>query len=418
MLKQIEGSRAVAEAVAMCRPEVICAYPITPQTHIVEALSAMVKAGQLNAEFLNVESEFAALSVAIGASATGARAYTATASQGLLYMSEAVYNAAGLGLPIVMTVANRAIGAPINIWNDHSDAMSQRDAGWLQLYAETNQEALDLHIQAFKIAERLSVPVMVCMDGFLLTHASERADIPAAAQVDAFLPRYDPRQVLDPAEPVSIGAMVGPEAFTEVRYLAHERMQQALRVIPAVAAEFGTQFGRDSGGLVRPYRADDAEILVIALGSVLGTVKDTVDELRASGLPVGALGITTYRPFPARAIREAINGAKYQLVVLERALAPGTGGIVTADLRLALAGRHDLDIFTVVAGLGGRAITSKSLRALLTKAAADELEPFTFLDLDTSLVDRELARMRAARRSGPSPENILRDLGITASRIG
>jgi pyruvate ferredoxin oxidoreductase alpha subunit len=418
MLKQIEGSRAVAEAVAMCRPEVICAYPITPQTHIVEALSAMVKKGDLNAEFLNVESEFAALSVAIGASATGARAYTATASQGLLYMCEAVYNAAGLGLPIVMTVANRAIGAPINIWNDHSDAMSQRDAGWLQLYAETNQEALDLHIQAFKIAELLSVPVMVCMDGFLLTHASERADIPDPGQVDAFLPRYDPRQVLDPTEPVSIGAMVGPEAFTEVRYLAYDRMQRALEVIPAVAAEFDAEFGRTSGGLVRPYRTEDAQIVVIALGSVLGTVKDTVDELRASGLPVGALGITTYRPFPAQAIREAINGANYQLVVLERALAPGTGGIVTADLRMALAGRHDLDIFTVVAGLGGRAITSSSLRALLVKTAADELEPFSFLDLDTSLADRELARMRAARRSGPSPENILRDLGITASRIG
>jgi pyruvate ferredoxin oxidoreductase alpha subunit len=232
MLKQTEGSRAVAEAVAMCRPQVICAYPITPQTHIVEALSAMVRKGELTAEFLNVESEFAAMSVAIGASAAGARAYTATASQGLLFMSEAVYNAAGLGLPIVMTVANRAIGAPINIWNDHSDSMSQRDAGWLQLFAETNQEALDLHIQAFRIAEELSLPVMVCMDGFLLTHASERVDIPAQDQVDAFLPR----QVLDPDDPVSIGAMVGPEAFTEVRYLACERMRQALDVIPAVAA--------------------------------------------------------------------------------------------------------------------------------------------------------------------------------------
>src|SRR5271156_3244736 len=242
MLKQIEGSRAVAEAVAACRPQVICAYPITPQTHIVEALGALEKKGELNAGFLKVGAEVAAMSAVIGASAAGARAYTATASQGLLYMSEAVYNAAGLGLPIVMTVANRAIGAPINIWNDHSDAMSQRDAGWLQLYAETNQEAVDLHIQAFRIAERLSVPVMVCMDGFLLTHASERADIPDPAQVDAFLPRYDPRQVLDPAEPVSIGAMVGPEAFTEVRYLAYERMQQALAVIPAVAAEFAAEF--------------------------------------------------------------------------------------------------------------------------------------------------------------------------------
>ena len=418
MLKQIEGSRAVAEAVAMCRPEVICAYPITPQTHIVEALSAMVKKGDLHAEFLNVESEFAALSVAIGASATGARAYTATASQGLLYMSEAVYNAAGLGLPIVMTVANRAIGAPINIWNDHSDAMSQRDAGWLQLYAETNQEALDLHIQAFKIAELLSIPVMVCMDGFLLTHASERADIPDPGQVDAFLPRYDPRQVLDPTEPVSIGAMVGPEAFTEVRWLAYERMQRALEVIPAVADEFDAEFGRPSGGLVRPYLADDAEIVVVGLGSVLGTVKDTVDELRGDGINVGVLGITTFRPFPAQAVAQALSTTGRHLVVLERALAPGTGGIVTADLRMALAGRPDLEISTVVAGLGGRAVTGKSLRALLTEAAAGQLEPFTFLDLDTSLVDRELARMRATRRSGPSPENILRDLGITASRIG
>jgi len=415
MLKQTEGSRAVAEAVAMCRPQVICAYPITPQTHIVEALSAMVKTGDLKAEFLNVESEFAAMSVAIGASAAGVRAYTATASQGLLFMSEAVYNAAGLGLPIVMTVANRAIGAPINIWNDHSDSMSQRDAGWLQLFAETNQEALDLHIQAFRIAEEMSIPVMVCMDGFLLTHASERVDIPDPAQVDAFLPRYEPRQVLDPDEPVSIGAMVGPEAFTEVRYLAFERMRQSLGVIEATAADFAETFERDSGGLVRPYLTDDAEIIVVALGSVLGTVKDTVDDLRAEGMKVGVLGITTFRPFPADAIREALGVTPRHVIVLERALAPGTGGIVTADIRTALAGRLAPRISTVIAGLGGRAVTRKSLRGLLGQ---DDLEPLTFLDLDTSLVDRELQRMRAARRSGPSPENILRDLGITASRIG
>jgi pyruvate ferredoxin oxidoreductase alpha subunit len=417
VLRQIEGSRAVAEAVAMCRPQVICAYPITPQTHIVEALSAMVKKEELAAEFLNVESEFAAMSVAIGASATGARTYTATASQGLLYMSEAVWNAAGLGLPIVMTVANRAIGAPINIWNDHSDAMSQRDAGWLQLYAETSQEALDLHIQAFRIAEELSVPVMVCMDGFLLTHASERADLPEQAQVDAFLPRYEPRQVLDPAEPVSIGTMVGPEAFTEVRYLAFERMRQALDVITETAADFSAQFGRDSGGLLRPYLANNAETVVVALGSTLGTVKDTVDELRADGMKIGALGITSFRPFPLDAVREALAAARH-VVVLERALAPGTGGIVTADVRTALTGRLTPHLSTVIAGLGGRAITQKSLRAMLATAAAGELSSLTFLDLDTALVDRELTRMRAARRSGPSAENLLRDLGITAAGIG
>ena len=182
-----------------------------------------------------MESEFAAMSVAIGASATGARAYTATASQGLLFMVEAIYNASGLGLPIVMTVANRAIGAPINIWNDHSDSMSQRDSGWIQLYAESNQEAVDLHIQAFRLAEELSVPVMVCMDGFILTHAVEQLDLPSQEQVDAFLPRFEPRQVLDPDDPMSIGAMVGPEAFMEVRYLAHVTQMQALDLIPDIS---------------------------------------------------------------------------------------------------------------------------------------------------------------------------------------
>jgi pyruvate ferredoxin oxidoreductase alpha subunit len=419
MLKQIEGSRAVAEAIALCRPQVVCAYPITPQTHIVEALAAMVRRGELAAAFRNVESEFAAMSVAIGASAAGARSYTATASQGLLYMSEAVWNAAGLGLPIVMTVANRAIGAPINIWNDHSDAMSQRDAGWIQLYAETSQEAADLHIQAFAIAERLSVPVMVCMDGFVLTHASERADIPAQEQVDAFLPRYEPRQALDPDDPVSIGAMVGPEAFTEVRYLAFERMRQALEVIPATAAAFADRFGRESGGLVRPYRLEDAEVVIVGLGSVLGTVKDAVDELRESGERVGVLGITSFRPFPAAAAHRALPASARHLLVLERALAPGSGGIVTADIRASLAqagSERTPRISTVIAGLGGRPVTRKSLRRLVRDAWT--LPPLSFLDLDHGLVEAELARMRTRRRSGPSAENMLRDLGAAPSVIG
>src|SRR5579863_5639075 len=196
--RQVEGSQAVAQAVAACRPHVVCAYPISPQTHIIEHLGRQVKSGALGrCEYINVESEFAAMSVCIGASATGARAYTATASQGLLFMMEAVYNASGLGLPIVMTVANRAIGAPINIWNDHSDAMAVRDSGWIQLFAETNQHAVDLHVQAFRLAEEVSVPVMVNMDGFILTHATERVDLPTQEQVDAFLPAYEPRQVLD-----------------------------------------------------------------------------------------------------------------------------------------------------------------------------------------------------------------------------
>jgi len=397
MLQQVEGSKAVAEAVAACRPQVVCAYPISPQTHIVEELSRMVKAGELTGcEYVNVESEFAAMSGAIGASAVGARSYTATASQGLLYMVEAVYNASGMELPIVMTVANRAIGAPINIWNDHGDAMSQRDSGWLQLYATSNQEAADLHVQAFRIAEELSVPVMVCMDGFVLTHATERVDVPEQAQVDAFLPSFVPQQVLDPDNPVSIGAMVGPEAFTEVRYLAHRRQLDALETIPRVAAEFAALFGRESGGLIRPYRLDGAETVVLALGSVFGTLQDVVDLERDAGVSVGLLGITSFRPFPYEAVREALAGAT-RVVVLERALALGVGGIVASDVRSALAGR-DIDQRTVIAGLGGRPITVSSLRGMVTTAVAGELEPLTFLDLDTAVVDRELARVDGGTR--------------------
>ena len=301
MLEQLEGSQAVARAVAMCRPEVISAYPISPQTHIVEALSDIVRRGELKpCEYLMVESEFAAMSACIGASATGARSYTATASQGLLYMAEALFNASGLGLPIVMTLANRAIGAPINIWNDHSDSMSQRDSGWIQLYAETNQEAVDLHLQAYRLAETLSLPVMVCMDGFILTHAYEEVELPTQEQVDAFVPPFEPRQVLDPADPVTIGAMVGPEAFTEVKYLMHAKQVQALDEIPEIAADFSEAFGRPSGGLLRSYRAEDAETVVVALGSVTGTIEEVVDELREQGVKIGLLANQVFSPLPAR----------------------------------------------------------------------------------------------------------------------
>ncbi|MGA3146346.1 MAG: transketolase C-terminal domain-containing protein [Acidimicrobiales bacterium] len=416
MLRQIEGSRAVAEAVAACRPEVVCAYPISPQTHIIESIGAMVKSGRLSpCEFINVESEFAAMSVSIGASAAGARAYTATASQGLLFMMEAVYNAAGLGLPIVMTLANRAIGAPINIWNDHSDAMAVRDSGWIQLFAETNQEAVDLHIQAFRLAEQLSLPVMVCMDGFILTHAFEGIDVPAQSDVDAFLPPFEPRQVLDPDDPVSIGAMVGPEAFEEVRYLAHLRQLDALERIPLLGEAFSDAFGRHSGGLLHSYRTEGAETIVVALGSVLGTIKDAVDARRDAGDRVGVVGITSFRPFPREAVRQALAGAR-RIVVVEKAFSVGFGGVLSTDVAMAT---HDAacSLHTVVAGLGGRPITCRSLEGILETAGGDGLDVLTFLDLDHGVVERERARMTAARRSGPSAENVLRDLG-TAPRVG
>jgi pyruvate ferredoxin oxidoreductase alpha subunit len=416
MLKQMEGSRAMADAIALCRPEVICAYPITPQTHIVEALSELVRLGSVGpCQFINVESEFAALSVAIGASAAGARAYTATSSQGLLFMAEAVYNAGGLGLPIVMTLGNRAIGAPINIWNDHSDAMSMRDAGWIQLFAKDNQEAVDLHIQAFRLAEALSCPVMVCVDGFILTHAVERIDLPSQDQVDAFVPPYEPVQVLDVADPVTIGAMVGPEAFAEVRWLAHEKQLRALEMIPATSQAFESAFGRPAGGLLRSYRLDGADTVVVAMGSVNGTIEEVIDDMRADGVSIGSLDLCTFRPFPAEAVRGALSRAK-RVVVVEKNLALGMGGVLASDVRMALRGQPST-LHAVIAGLGGRAITRASLGRAFRAAHAGTLEDLHMLDLDWNVVKRAHARSATQRRSGPTASNVLRDVGPSMRRI-
>ncbi|MBN9610715.1 MAG: pyruvate ferredoxin oxidoreductase [Actinobacteria bacterium] len=386
MRRQLEGSRAIAETVARCRPGVIPAYPITPQTHIVEALGTMVRKGTLTScRFLTVESEFAAMSAAIGASLTGSRVYTATSSQGLLYMTEAVFNAAGLGAPIVMTVANRAIGAPINIWNDQSDSMALRDSGWIQLHAPDNQAAADLHVLAFRLAEELSVPVMVCVDGFVLTHAFEPIDVPEQEIVDAVLPPYRPRQVLDPDAPVTIGAMVGPDAFTEVKYLADHALRSAPAVFERIAAEFADAVGAPQrrACCVQDYSTTGADTVVVALGSVTGTLRDVVDSVEG----VGVLTVTMYRPFPAEQVRAALAGAR-RIVVLERALASGAGGIVTSDVRSALAGL-DVPVHTVIAGLGGRPIGAASLRELLTRPGLGDV---TFLDLREDVIDRELGR--------------------------
>ncbi len=414
MLKQIEGSHAVAEAVALCRPEVISAYPITPQTHIVEDLGTMVKAGGIeNCQFMLVESEFGALSACIGSSAAGARSYTATSSQGMLFMMEAVYNASGMGLPIVMTVGNRAIGAPINIWNDWGDSMSARDSGWLQLFAETNQEAVDVHIQAFKLAEELSMPVMVCMDGFILTHSFARVDIPDQEQVDEFLPPFQPRQVLDPAAPLSMGAMVGPEAFTEVRYLAHHKQRQALDLIAEQAAEFKTIFGRSSGGLIKSFEAEGAETVVITMGSVIGTMKEVLAGMREEGASIGAITIRSFRPFPGEALRAALKDAK-RVIVFEKSVAVGMGGILAMNLRMAL---HEMPIrvHSVIGGLGGRPITRVNLRRLFDKGVQDQLEETHFHDIRMDVVEREIEREKAERKSGATAENILHDVGVVAA---
>ena len=391
MLKQIEGSHAVADVVALCRPNVIPAYPITPQTHIVEALSQIVAEGHLDAEFVNVESEFAAASAALGASAAGARAYTATTSQGLLLMTEVIYCLAGMRLPVVMTCANRAISAPLNIWNDHQDSMSVRDAGWIQLHAEDNQEAADLHIQAFRIAEQTFLPVMVCMDGFILTHAFEPVDIPEQKQVDDFLPPQRPRPIVDPRWPRGLGLTADPRFYMETRYILHRALEKSEETIKEVSEEFTKAFGRVSGGLIKTYNLEEADLVIICMGSLAGTIKDLIDELQREGKKVGLLQICSYRPFPKRQVYDALRD-KTNIVVIDKSVSPGTGGILASDVRMAFprAEKQDRNISSFVAGLGGRNITRDDLRTMLEKV---EKEPVAleFLGLRKEIIaERDL----------------------------
>ena len=386
MLKQIEGSHAVAHVVAQCRPNVISAYPITPQTHIVEELADIVGAGQLDAEFINVESEFSAASVVLGASAAGARAYTATSSQGLLLMSEVIYCIAGMRLPIVMTCANRAISAPLSIWNDHQDSMAVRDAGWIQLHAEDNQEASDLHIQAFKIAEQTFLPVMVCMDGFILTHAYEPVDLPEQKEVDDFLPTFKPRHIVDPRWPRGIGLFADPRFYMETRYILHRALEKSEETIKEVSSEFAKAFGRESGGFIKTYKLEEADVVVVSMGSVVGTIKELIDQLEEEGKKVGLLQICSYRPFPRHEVYRALKD-KMNIVVLEKCISLGRGGILASDVRWSFprAEKKDRDISSFVAGLGGRNISIDDLRYMVEKVGKEPVE-FEFLGLRTELI--------------------------------
>ncbi len=386
MLKQIEGSHAVAHVVAQCRPNVISAYPITPQTHIVEELADIVGAGQLDAEFVNVESEFSAASVVLGASAAGARAYTATTSQGLLLMSEVIYCIAGMRLPIVLTCANRAISAPLSIWNDQQDSMAVRDAGWIQLHAEDNQEASDLHIQAFKIAEQTFLPVMVCMDGFILTHAYEPVDIPEQKEVDDFLPTFKPKHIVDPRWPRGIGLFADPRFYMETRYILHRALEKSEETIKEVSSEFAKAFGRESGGFIKTYKLEEADVVVISMGSVVGTIKELIDQLEEEGKKVGLLQICSYRPFPRKEVYNALKD-KMNIVVLEKCISLGRGGILASDIRWSFprAEKKDRNISSFVAGLGGRNISIDDLRYMVEKVEKEPVE-FEFLGLREELI--------------------------------
>jgi pyruvate ferredoxin oxidoreductase alpha subunit len=366
----LEGSRAVAEAVRMCRPNLCCAYPITPQTHIVEDLSKMVADGRLEAGYVLAESEFGAASIVLGASAVGGRAYTATSSQGLLLMSEVIFNIAGLRLPVVMTCANRAVSAPINIWNDQQDAVSLRDAGWIQLFVEDNQEALDTHIQAFRIAEDLMIPVMVCMDGYVLTHTLEPVDLPEQEEVDRYLPPYEPTYKLDPDDPFTMGAMVGPDAYMETRYHVHMDMMEARSIIAKAADEFAEIFGRHRGGLVESYEIEDADVVLVSMGSVLGTMRDAVDELREEGIKAGILKVRCFRPFPKDAVHDAIKEVQ-TVGVIEKDISLGLEGTLCSEMRAAFCGEESPEISSFIMGLGGRDITIDDIKQVARDLVAN-----------------------------------------------
>jgi pyruvate ferredoxin oxidoreductase alpha subunit len=364
----IEGSLAVAEAVRLCRPQVIAAYPITPQTHIVEALADMVANCTLDADYITVESEFSALSACLGASAAGSRTYSATTSQGLALMFEVCFNVAGMRLPIVMTIANRALGAPLSIWNDQQDSISLRDSGWLQFYAEDNQEATDLHYIAYRVAEDPSVllPAFVCFDGFILSHTYEPVEQLTQPDVDKYLPKFAPKERLDAAEPISFGMYATPEYYLEFRYAHDKALKDSQAVIEKAGKEFAKLFGRDYSAMVEGYHLEDAETVLVAMGSICGTTKDAIDEMRAEGKKVGLLKIRVFRPFPTEDLAKALSGAK-RVAVLDKNISLGSKGAAALEVRDALYG-SGIPVYDYIIGLGGRDVRKKDIREIVALA--------------------------------------------------
>ncbi|MCK9572024.1 MAG: pyruvate ferredoxin oxidoreductase [Candidatus Omnitrophica bacterium] len=392
MKEFVEGSHAIAEIIRLCRPGVVSAYPITPQTHIVEDLAQMVSDGSLSSQFVNVESEHSAASVVLGASATGVRAYTATSSQGLFYMAEVVFNIAGMRLPVVMTCANRAISAPINIWNDQQDSISLRDAGWIQIYAEDNQEAVDFHLIAYRLAEdkRVMLPVMVCMDGFILTHGMETLDMPEQEKIDKFLPAYKPLYKLDTAHPITMGILADPDYYMEARYAIQATMKESVEYLSQISKEFNSVFGRDYKDLlVEEYKIEGADKVIVAMGSVCGTIKEEVDAQRAKGKKVGLLRIISFRPFPYARVYEALKDVA-KVAVLDKSVSLGAYAPIAVEVKSAFCGKKKAPqvISSFVAGLGGRDITLESVQEVFRRLGAKEVNA-DFIDLKPELLKEE-----------------------------
>ncbi|MCI2240924.1 pyruvate ferredoxin oxidoreductase [Adlercreutzia faecimuris] len=372
MKRFLSGDEALAEGVRLARPQVISAYPITPQTVVVERLSEMVESGALAAEYVHVESEHSALSCAMGASATGARTFTATSSQGLLYMAEVLTYAAGGRFPIVMMNANRSTALPWNIYGDQRDSLALLDHGWIQAYAESNQEALDLALMAYAIAEdpRVSTPFMVNLDGFALTHTYENVDIPDPEQADAFLPPYRTANRFDFGNPVNMGYSAGLEYNRYFKYWEHRDMAAAPAVIAEVEDRFAAVFGRRYPGMVEAYRAEDADVVLVTLGSVAGLVREVVDRLRAAGLRAGLVRIRYMRPFPAAALAGLLSGAR-AAGVLEKDVSFGAEGTVFTNVNSALQ-QAALTVPTMdfIGGLGGDDISAEQVEEAFFELAA------------------------------------------------
>ncbi len=370
------GNVAAALGVKLARARVIAAYPITPQTPLTEKLSEYIESGEMDAEYIPVESEHSALAVCIAAASTGARAFTATSANGLLYMHEQIHWAAGARLPLVMCVVNRGVGAPWTVWNDHQDSISQRDTGWIQLYANDHQQIIDTVLKAFLLAEEVMVPVMVCYDGYLLSHTYMPFDVPDSSLTDRFLPPYNPAYSLDPKRPANLNTVTLPDVrpdirgdmahgYMEIRYLLHKSMLDAIPALKKIDERFASVFGRGGAPFIEPYLCEDAEYVAVSLGSLSYHLRDVVDMLRGEGIKAGVMSVHLYRPFPAEIIAQALSSCR-GVIIFEKALSYGYQGALTSDIKSALY-RHTQDssarpsIVNYILGLGGREIATHHL---------------------------------------------------------
>jgi pyruvate/2-oxoacid:ferredoxin oxidoreductase alpha subunit len=384
------GNQAAALGAKLSHVQVVAAYPITPQTSVTEILSQFIESGELKAEYIRVESEHTALTVCISASTVGARVFTSTSSQGLLYMHEQLHWAAGSRLPVVMCCINRGVGAPWTIFNDQQDSIAQRDTGWIQIYCRDNQEVIDSIIQGYRIAEAVYIPVMICYDGFVMSHTMMPVEIPDAGLVSDFLPPYKPHTILSPESPMNINPVLFPwrrantegvlcDGYMEMRYKLQKALGESRNVIVAAGHAFAEVFGRDRGGMVWDYRADDAEVLMAGMGSIATEATTAADMLRAEGIKAGVVGIRVFRPFPKEEVRNMFKNAK-ALVIFEKGISYGYEGALCSDLKAAFYGTPiRLPIHNYVVGLGGRDVKARELaeavRVSCDAIAAGDTEP-------------------------------------------